>query len=212
MKTEKYSVTGMTCAACQANVTRCVQKLDGVDSVDVSLLANRMTVTYDETKLNPGTIISAVQAIGYGASASGGTESKRGGFREEWQARQNRAEESRKAMKRRLIASVVLLIPLMYLSMGEMLSRPLPGFLSGTENALISALAQLLITVPSLLINGHFFRNGLKALLHRAPNMDSLVATGSGASMLYGLFAMFRMAYGFGHGNLNVVHEYAHAL
>lgn len=212
MKTEKYSVTGMTCAACQANVTRCVQKLDGVDSVDVSLLANRMTVTYDETKLNPGTIISAVQAIGYGASASGRTESKGGGFREEWQTRQNRAEESRKAMKRRLIASVVLLIPLMYLSMGEMLSLPLPGFLSGTENALISALAQLLITVPILLINGHFFRNGLKALLHRAPNMDSLVATGSGASMLYGLFAMFRMAYGFGHGNMNVVHEYAHAL
>ncbi len=212
MKTEKYSVTGMTCAACQANVTRCVQKLDGVDSVDVSLLANRMTVTYDETKLNAGTIISAVQAIGYGASASGRTESKGGGFREEWQARQNRAEESRKAMKRRLIASVVLLLPLMYLSMGEMLSLPLPGFLSGTENALISALAQLLITVPILLINGHFFRNGLKALLHRAPNMDSLVATGSGASMLYGLFAMFRMAYGFGHGNMNVVHEYAHAL
>lgn len=82
MKTEKYSVTGMTCAACQANVTRCVQKLDGVDSVDVSLLANRMTVTYDETKLNAGTIISAVQAIGYGASASGRTESKGGGFRE----------------------------------------------------------------------------------------------------------------------------------
>jgi len=90
MKTEKYSVTGMTCAACQANVTRCVQKLDGVDSVDVSLLANRMTVTYDETKLNAGTIISAVQAIGYGASASGRTESKGGGFREEWQARPKR--------------------------------------------------------------------------------------------------------------------------
>ena len=115
-------------------------------------------------------------------------------------------------MKRRLIASIVLLVPLMYIAMGPMLYLPVPGILVGMENALVSALAQLVITVPILMINRHFFLNGFKSLLHRAPNMDSLVAIGSGAAMLYGLFSMFRMAYGLGHGDMTVVHEYAHAL
>ena len=115
-------------------------------------------------------------------------------------------------MKHRLVTSVVLLIPLMYVAMGPMMGLPAPSFLVGTENALISALTQLLITIPILFINRHFFQNGFKSLFHRAPNMDSLVAIGSGASLVYGIFAMFRMAYGFGHGDMALVHEYAHAL
>ncbi len=213
MKTEKYNVTGMTCAACQANVTRCVQKLNGVEDVNVSLLANQMTVTYDENALDPQTIIGAVKEIGYGASSlEQQAQSKEGGFRGEWQMRKEQAEESRKSMKYRLVASVILLIPLMYVAMGGMMNLPMPSFLVGMENTLVNALLQLIITVPILFINRHFFQNGLKSLFHRAPNMDSLVAIGSGASLIYGLFAMFRMAYGFGHGDMAVVHEYAHAL
>ena len=206
-------MTGMTCAACQANVTKCVLKLDGVDQVNVSLLANQMTVEYDEEKLKPEQIMSAVQEIGYGASPvlhkNGGEEK---GFRGEWQARKRKTEEEQRRMKHRLLSSIILLVPLMYIAMGSMLSLPMPSFFLGTENALVSALAQLCITVPIIFINFHFYSTGLKALWHRAPNMDSLVAIGSGASLIYGLFAMFRMAYGFGHGDMDLVHEYAHAL
>lgn len=212
MKTEKYNVTGMTCAACQANVTRCVQKLDGVEDVNVSLLANQMTVSYDENKLRPENIISAVEGAGYGASSMEKALEKDTGFRGEWQLRKKQAENSRQSMKKRLIYSVVLLVPLMYIAMGSMLGLPVPGFFTGTQNALVSALAQLLLTVPIIFINRHFYQFGFKALFHGAPNMDSLVAIGSGAALVYGLFAMFRMAYGFGHGDMELVHEYAHAL
>lgn len=212
MKTEKYNVTGMTCAACQANVTRCVQKLDGVEDVNVSLLANQMTVSYDENKLRPENIISAVEGAGYGASSMEKALEKDTGFRGEWQLRKKQAENSRQSMKKRLIYSVVLLVPLMYIAMGSMLGLPVPGFFTGTQNALVSALAQLLLTVPIIFINRHFYQFGFKALFHGAPNMDSLVAIGSGAALVYGLFAMFRMAYGCGHGDMELVHEYAHAL
>ena len=215
MKTEKYNVTGMTCAACQANVTRCVSKLEGVEEVNVSLLANQMTVSYDESKVGEEDIIQAVEKIGYGASSleqQQAAAQSRGGFRSEWQARQDQAMNSQKQMKRRLISSIVLLVPLMYIAMGSMMGLPVPWFFVGMENSLVNALAQLLLTIPVLFINRHFFQTGFKALWHRAPNMDSLVAIGSGASLVYGLFAMFRLAYGFGHGDVELVHEYAHAL
>ena len=212
MKTEKYNVTGMTCAACQANVSRCVSKLEGVEDVNVSLLANSMTVSYDESRLKPENIIEAVKAAGYGASSLEKAIKKEEGFRREWQLRREQAESNREGMKKRLIYSIILLVPLMYIAMGEMLSLPLPAIFKGTQNALVSALAQLILTVPVIFINRHFYQFGFKALFHGSPNMDSLVAIGSGASLLYGLFAMFRMAYGFGHGNIELVHEYAHAL
>ncbi len=214
MKTEKYNVTGMTCAACQANVTKCVTKLAGVEEVNVSLLANQMTVSYDESQVNPGDIIQAVEKIGYGASSAEQPESvqSQGGFRSQWQERQDRAMEDQRQMKHRLIASIALLVPLMYIAMGHMMGLPVPWFFVGEENSLMAALAQLILTVPVLFINRHFFQTGFKALIHRAPNMDSLVAIGSGAALVYGLFAMFRLSYGFGHGDLELVHEYAHAL
>ena len=213
MKKEKYNVTGMTCAACQANVTRCVQKLEGVEDVNVSLLANQMTVDYDETKLDSVAIVHAVEGIGYGASpADAVPDEKGGGFRSEWETRQSRAQEERRSMKVRLISSVILLVPLMYVAMGPMIGLPVPGILTGMENAMISALTQLILTVPILVLNRKFYKVGLKALIKRAPNMDSLVAIGSGASLIYGLFAMYRMAWGFGHQDMALVHEYAHAL
>ena len=168
MKTEKYNVTGMTCAACQANVTRCVQKLDGVEDVNVSLLANQMTVSYDEHKLRPENIISAVEGAGYGASSMEKALEKDTGFRGEWQLRKKQAEDSQQSMKIRLIYSVVLLVPLMYIAMGSMLGLPVPGFFTGTQNVLVSALAQLLLTVPIIFINRHFYQFGFEALFRRA--------------------------------------------
>lgn len=216
MKTEKFSVNGMTCAACEANVTRSVKKLKGVSDVSVSLLANQMHVTFDENAIGTAEIIRAVVDAGYGAArineAQAKTEGGEGGFRSEWNRRQEETEKEQAGMKRRLTRSILLLIPLMYVAMGGMLGLPLPNFLIGTENALISAFTQFLIALPVLYLNRKFFTSGFKALSKRAPNMDSLVAVGSLASMLYGIFAIYRMAYGFGHGAMELVHQYAHSL
>ncbi len=115
-------------------------------------------------------------------------------------------------MKKRLTLAVILLVPLMYVAMGAMMGLPVPSFLIGMENALISALTQLLITLPILVLNRKFYTGGLRSLWKRSPNMDSLVAVGSGASLLYGIFALYRMAWGFGHGDMALVHQYAHDL
>ena len=212
MKNEKFHITGMTCAACQANITRNVGKLDGVEEVNVSLLANQMTVAYDEEKIDEQAIIHAVTEIGYGASGTGTEAQKDSGFGKEWQNRREMTEENQKEMQRRLITSVARLIPLMYVAMGPMMSLPVPGFLVGMENSLISALTQLLLTIPVMIINRHFYQSGFKALVKKAPNMDSLVAIGSAAAFVYGVFSMYRMAYGFGHGDMDLVHQYGHEL
>ncbi len=212
MREEKYEITGMTCAACQANITRSVQKLPGMSKVDVNLLSNQMQVTYDETKTDSDTIIRTVESIGYGASLPGPAAPKQDAFRSEWESRQNRAKAASDAMKHRLISSVLLLIPLMYIAMAPMAGLPTLPFLEGMENALILALTQLLFTLPIVIINKHFYQSGFKALAKRVPNMDSLVAIGSGASLLYGIIAIYCMAYGFGHNDMDLVHRYAHAL
>ena len=215
MITEKFRVTGMTCAACQANITKRVSALGGVKDVNVSLLQNEMTVEYDENATGSGAITAAVEGIGYGACPTGGKAAEggeTGGFRSEWEARQRSAGDEQRSMKRRLVSSVMLLVPLMYVSMGHMLRLPMPYFLMGTENALIGALTQLLIALPILYLNRKFFISGFKALAHRAPNMDSLVAVGSAASVAYALFAMYRMAWGLGHGDTALTAKYAHEL
>lgn len=213
MKQEKYDVTGMTCAACQANVTKRVQKVPGVKNVDVRLLSNSMVVEYEESRTGPDEIVRAVQDAGYGASLAGNSVNRtKGGFRGDWESRRQRAADEASGMKTRLIASIVLLVPLMYVAMGGMWNLPLPGFLTGSENVLVSALLQFALAIPILVINQKFFRVGYRALWRRAPNMDSLVALGSTASLLYGLFALFRMAYGLGHGDENLVHTYSHQL
>lgn len=212
MKTEKFHVQGMTCASCQANITRGLQKLEGVSEVDVSLLANQMTVTYDESCQTDTGIINAVDKLGYGASPVQSTKEQNNDFRSEWQTRKGKTEEEQHSMKRRLLTSFILLIPLMYIAMGPMISLPVPSIFTGMENVLISAFTQVLLTIPILVINGHFFTSGIRALLKKMPNMDSLIAIGSGASFFYGLFAIYRMMYGFGHNNMSLVHEYAHSL
>lgn len=182
---EQYNVTGMSCAACQTRVEKAVSNVEGVESCAVSLLTNSMGV---EGSASPEAIIAAVEAAGYGASrknAEGSKSSARG-------SDEALKDTETPKMKKRLIASIVLLIPLMYVSMGHMLwDRPLPGFLNGNHVAM--GLYQLLISGMILVINQKFFINGFKGLIHRSPNMDTLVALGSAASYIYSVAALFAM-------------------
>lgn len=200
---QKFTVTGMSCGACVSHVEKAVAKLDGVQSVSVSLMTNSMQVDYDEAVLNSAAIESAVSAAGYGAQATGAQTARKTDT-----APQKQAQQELQHMKHRLIASFVFLIPLFYISMGHMLSFPLPAFLSGEENLLPFALTQLLLTLPILYINDKYYKVGFKALWHRAPNMDSLVALGSAAAMLYSIFAIYQLAYGFGHGDAALIAQY----
>ena len=211
MKTEKFDITGMTCASCQAAVTRCVNKLNGVKNVNVSLLTNQMTVEYEADLLNAEEIQNAVSQIGYGASLQAETASQ---TQQKSQTAPlfKKQQKAANAKRHGLIASILLIIPLMYIAMGPMLGLPLPSILSGTENTLISAFTQLLLTVIIVIINKHFFISGIKGLLHRAPNMDTLVSIGAGTALIYGIFAIYRMMYGLGHAEAAILHQYAHSL
>ena len=193
----------MTCSACSAHVEKAVNRLDGVQKAEVSLMTNSMTVQYDEDVLSPGGIIDAVIHAGYGASLPEAAATKTGSARPE-----ARMEEELSAMKHRLIWSFVFLIPLFYISMGHMMGAPLPGFLLGPENAVAFGLTQLLLTLPIMYLNDKYYQVGFKTLLHRAPNMDSLIAVGSAAAVVYGVFAIYQMGYGLGHGDLELVARY----
>lgn len=204
MEKKKFDVTGMSCAACQGHVEKAVKKLDGVKSVNVNLLQNSMQVEYDESCVSPADMIAAVEKAGYGASekAAGGTQT--GG--DTGAARSNAAEKALKNMKRRLISSVVFLVPLFYICMGHMAGFPLPAILKGHENMMIFALTQLLLTVPIIALNFHYFSNGFKNLIHRTPNMDSLIALGATAAFVYSLYGTYAAAYYMGRGDLAAAH------
>lgn len=210
MKTCKFSVTGMTCAACQANVTKAANKLDGTKKADVNLLSGTLTVTFDETKINEQDFINAVNEIGYGAVLY--DENKKNGLNSEWDARKKNEKENLSSMKKRLFSSVVFLIVLMYIAMGHMIGLPLPHFLHSTINPLLNALIQMFLTLPVIIINRKFFISGFKGLIKRAANMDSLVALGSSASFLYGIFAIIMMAKGTIDGNSQILEHYSHQL
>lgn len=197
---QKFDVTGMTCSACSAHVEKSVSKLEGVQCVNVNLLQNSMVVEYDDNALGTTDIIYAVESGGYGASVQGETKTQ--------ETPKNVAAEEMHHMKRRLIASFCFLIPLFYISMGHMMGAPLPAILLGDENVMIFALTQLFLTIPVLIINKKYFVVGFKALWNKAPNMDSLIALGSAASVIYSVFAIYSMAYAMGHGDLMTAHHY----
>ncbi len=208
---ENFNVTGMSCAACQANVTKAVQKLAGVSSVDVSLLGNSMKVDYEANQVSSKEIISAVEKIGYGASSK--VEKKEeNSLRKEWNQRQEKIEKEQKEAKFRLILSLVLMIPLMYIAMAEMMNWPLPSILSGMQNMMVNTLLQFILASIILVIQKHYFIDGWKGLIHRAPNMDSLVAIGSSASYVYAIAMTFLMAQTMGVGNMEKAHMAAHSL
>ena len=206
---EKYDVTGMTCSACSSRVEKCVANLDGVKEVSVNLLTNSMQVEYDEQNLSSHKIIEEVKKAGYGASLSG-VENQASAKTD--LPKENPIEIQMHQMKMRTIWSFVFLIPLMYVSMGHMIGLPLPGFLAGTENAVGFALTQFLLCIPVIVINRAYYTKGFSTLLHRAPNMDTLIALGSTASLIYGIFAIYRMGYGLGVQDMVLVHQYLHDL
>lgn len=210
MKTCKFNITGMTCAACQANVEKAAKKLEGTQKADVNLLSNSLTVTFDEGKLTEQDFIDAVNSIGYGATLYG--DNKKRQLKTQWQERKKNEEENISSMKKRLISSIIFLIVVMYIAMGHMLGLSLPHFLHGTQNALLNAIIQMLLVIPVMIINKKFFVSGFKGLVKRAANMDSLVALGSAAAFLYGVFAVIMMAYAAPRGNLEVLEHYSHEL
>ncbi|MCR5284437.1 MAG: heavy metal translocating P-type ATPase [Treponema sp.] len=185
---EQYKITGMSCAACVARVEKAVNSVEGVKSCAVSLLTNSMGVEGD---VAPQTIIEAVEKAGYGASLKKDIKDKKDGKKASAYEDELKDTETPK-MKKRLIASVIFLLPLMYVSMGHMMwNWPLPAFLNGNHVAM--GLYELLLSALIMVINQKFFINGFKGLLSRAPNMDSLVALGAGASFAYSVFALFAM-------------------
>ena len=201
MQTRYFTVTGMSCAACSANVEKAVSRLDGVETAQVNLLTKRMAVSYNPDTVNADTIIQAIEKRGYGAFPLSEENTAQPSVRQA-------DSEITDAEKKQFIFSLFFLIPLMYISMGRMLRLPLPSFFTGTENALIFVFTQFLFTLPVLVLNRRFFTNGLTSLFLRAPNMNSLIAVGSGAAVIYGVFALYRIGYGLGHGQLDVVRLY----
>lgn len=205
---EKYNVTGMTCAACQARVQKSVSNLTGVQECNVNLLKNSMVVTYDDKNVNSGQIIAAVEKAGYGASL----QQVKGKSAVQAVSPVDTAKKEYEAMRRRVIWSFVFTIPLFYISMGHMLGWPLPGVFLGTENSMVYALTLFLLVLPVAMINNKYYRMGFKTLFHGSPNMDSLIALGSGASLAYGIYALYKIAWGLGHGNLALVDQFTHDL
>ena len=231
---ERYHVTGMSCSACSSHVEKAVNKLENVEKASVNLLTETMDVTYDETKITSTEIIDAVVKAGYGASvmtegsaAGAGGQSTSGNagsigrsVADGKQELQQKLDADARAMKWRLGISIGFLIPLMYVSMHHMFKEwfgiPVPAFIvntmHGNANAMNFALTQFLLLLPILYVNRKFFSVGFKTLAHRSPNMDSLIAMGSGAALVYGIFAMYRISYGLGYGDMAVVEHYSHDL
>ena len=224
----------MSCSACSSHVEKAVNKLENVEKASVNLLTETMDVTYDETKITSTEIIDAVVKAGYGASvmtegsaAGAGVRSTSGNAgstgrsaADGKQELQQKLDADARAMKWRLGISIGFLIPLMYVSMHHMFKEwfgiPVPAFivntLHGNANAMNFALTQFLLLLPILYVNRKFFSVGFKTLAHRSPNMDSLIAMGSGAALVYGIFAMYRISYGLGYGDMAVVEHYSHDL
>ena len=181
---ERYRISGMSCAACSARVQKVTEKLEGVTVANVNLLAGTLDIEYDEKRLSGEQIVAAVIGAGYGAEKMQvGAPGK------------NRAQDAAmKKMRLRLWISFPLLLVLMYFTMGHMVGLPLPSFLQGAENALYLALVQLALTLPVILVNGAYYIKGYRNLFKGAPNMDTLIAVGSGAAFIYGLVITVQMA------------------
>ena len=188
----------MTCSACSAHVEKSVKKLDGVKSVNVNLLQNNMHVDFDETAISVDDIINAVVSGGYGASVAGKEQEKK----------DNKIDNEISNMKFRLVVSLVCLVPLMYISMGHMWGWPFLSVFHGAENGITFALTQMLLTLPIMYVNRKYYITGFKTLFHGAPNMDSLIAIGSGAAFVYGIIAIYCIGYGLGHGDKEFAHSY----
>ena len=220
-----FNVQGMTCAACSARVEKATSAVPGVASVAVNLLKNSMEVQLAadaDAAETAAAIESAVKKAGYGASPKGQAGASSGpgaaaamsagvaaGSGVAAENPNAAAEAEQKSMLHRLIASLVFTVPLFYISMGDMFGWPLPSALTGMENMMVYGLTLFVLLVPVVFINFKFFRVGFRALVNRAPNMDSLIALGSGAATVYGIYALFNMAFFMGHSNMEAAHHFA---
>jgi Cu+-exporting ATPase len=208
VKTKKFDITGMTCTACAAHIEKSVGKLAGIQSVNVNLLSNSMTVSFDESRLKTAHIEQAVKNAGYGAHLN----------RENNQAAVSNApgtdyvKPEQQEMKTRWMVSLIFLLPLLYIAMGQMTGAPIPAFLSGVENALAFAFTQLLLTLPIVFVNWKYFQRGFTSLVRLSPNMDSLIAIGSSAAIVYGVFIIYGMAFALGRGNMAAAAHFTHNL
>ena len=214
-----FNVQGMTCAACSARVEKAASAVPGVASVAVNLLKNSMEVQL-ATDANAAEVTAAIEAAvkkaGYGASPKGQAGAPAGpgavaatGSGVAAGNPNATAEAEQKSMLHRLIASLVFTVPLFYISMGDMFGWPLPSVLTGMENMMVYGLTLFVLLVPVIFINFKFFRVGFRALANRAPNMDSLIALGSGAATVYGAYALFNMAFFMGHSDMAAAHHFA---
>lgn len=207
---QKFDIQGMTCSSCSSHVEKAVLKLSGINKVNVNLLSNNMTVEFDENLLKSQDIIEAVTNAGYIASLNNAKEQKTS-------SKNSYVNDNILSMKKRLIISICFLIPLMYISMHEMLHHTInlsiPSFIvntfDGTQNAITFAFTQFLILLPIIYVNRNYFFIGIKRLIKRTPNMDSLIAIGSGAATLYGIFVIFMLGYGFGYNQSDIIERYS---
>jgi len=202
MKTQKFEVTGMTCSACSARIEKNMNKTDGVIEASVNLLTNSMIVKYDESVLSVDEIIKVVENTGYGASP---VQDKKKEVKS--QAKDDKSEI--REMKKRVIISLIFAAPLFYISMGHMLKWPLPEIFHGEENALIFAFTQFLLCLPVILVNNKYYKVGFKTLLKGSPNMDSLIAIGTSAAAAYGVYAIYKIGYGLGHMDMDMVMQFS---
>jgi Cu+-exporting ATPase len=202
MKTQKFDVKGMTCSACSSRIEKNVNKTDGIIEANVNLLTNSMTVKYDESVLSINDIIKVVEDTGYGASS---VMKKTAEVKSD--AKDDKSEI--KEMKKRVIISLIFAVPLFYISMGHMLNWPLPGIFHGTENALIFAFTQFLLCLPVMIVNNKYYKVGFKTLFKGSPNMDSLIAIGTSAAAAYGVYAIYKIGYGLGHMDMDMVMQFS---
>ncbi len=200
MKKVQFDVTGMTCSACSARVEKGVAKLEGVQEVSVNLLKGSMAVRLDENVIDTGRIIDKVVDLGYGAEVQKPVEKK-----QELKPLDTAKLET-DAVKRRLIVSIIFAAPLFYISMGHMAGWPMPAFF---HNAMVFAFTQFLLVLPVIIANGKYFQIGFKNLFRLSPNMDSLIALGSGAAVVYGIYAIYKIAWGMGSGDWDTVRSFS---
>ncbi len=208
MKQKKFNINGMTCTACAATIERQLDKLNGVDSVAVNFATEQMHITYDKDNINVSDIMNAVEKAGYKAVDS----STKSNDHSQKKPTHSIAEEHANAMFKRLLLSLIFTIPILYIAMGPMIGLKIPSFLAGEKNLLFMALTQLLLTIPVMLIGSQFYQVGFKTLIKRAPNMDSLIAVGTGASFIYGIFVIYKLIYGFAYNDMTIIHKYGHDL
>lgn len=205
MKKQLLDITGMSCSACSSRIEKVVNRMQGVEQMSVNLLKNNAHVTFDESVVDEKEIIARIEKLGFGARVHAANVAAP-------VPQQDTAAQEMEEMRQRLIGSLIFAGLVFYQHMGRMWGWPLPGFILGQENELINALLQMLWCIPVLFIDRKYFIHGVRNLLSGAPNMDSLIAVGSGASFIYGLYSVFGMAYAFGHNRLDLLPGFADAL